>query len=85
MSLERRLREYLTQELLYDRDLATLGDDDLLLGPGLLDSVAVLRLVAWIEEEFGVPVLSDEVVPENLETVRRLADLVRRKLAPPAV
>jgi acyl carrier protein len=85
MDLERSLREYLTKELLYDQDVTILGDDDLLLGPGLLDSVAVLRLVAWIEEEFGVHVLSDDVVPENLETVRRVADLVRRKLAPPTV
>lgn len=81
MDLERRIREYVTQELLYDRDLVNLGNDEPLLGPGLLDSVAILRLVAWLEEEFGVQLLDDEVVPENLETVGRLAGLVRRKLA----
>ena len=81
MDLERRIREYVTGELLYDRDLGTLGDHDSLLGPGKLDSVAVLRLVSWIEEEFGVRVLDEEVVPENLESVHKLAELVRRKQA----
>jgi acyl carrier protein len=79
MEVERHLREYVTTELLYDRELAELGDDDSLLGPGLLDSVGVLRLVAWIEEEFGVQVPDEDVVPDNLETIGRLAALVRRR------
>jgi acyl carrier protein len=79
MELERRIRDYVTSELLYDRDVPNLGDDDSLLGPGLLDSVAVLRLVAWIEEEFGVPVPDEDVVPDNVETVKRLAALIRRR------
>jgi acyl carrier protein len=81
MDIERRIREYVTRELLYDRDLVELGDEQSLLAPGLLDSVAILRLVAWIEDEFGFTLLDDDVVPENLETIRRLADLVRRKQA----
>lgn len=81
MDVERRIREYVLQELLYDRSLTELGDDESLLGPGLLDSVALLRLVGWLEEEFGVAILDDEVRPENLETLRRLADFVRRKQA----
>ena len=79
MELERRIREYVTGELLYDRDASALGDEDSLLGPGLLDSVGVLRLVAWIEEEFGVSIPDEEIVPDNLETLARLAALVRRK------
>lgn len=79
MEVERRVREYVVNELLYDREIAALGDDDSLLGPGLLDSVGVLRLVAWIEEEFGVQVPDEDVVPENLETVARLAALVRHR------
>lgn len=81
MDVERRIRDYVTKELLYDRNLEHLGDDDSLLGPGLLDSIAVLRLVGWLEEEFGVTLLDDEVLPENLESVRRLGELVRKKQA----
>ena len=79
MELERRIRDYVTTELLYDRDAGSLGDDDSLLGPGLLDSVGILRLVSWLGEEFGVDIPDEDVVPDNLETVKRLADLVRRR------
>jgi acyl carrier protein len=81
VALEDRIRAFLTRELLFDLDLEVLGDDDTLLAPGRLDSIGVLRLVSWLEEEFGIQVLDDEVVPENLETVRRLSDMVRRKQA----
>lgn len=81
MEPERRIRDYVTSELLYDRDASALTDDDSLLGPGLLDSVAILRLVSWLEEEFGVSIPDEEVVPDHIETVRRLADLVRRRQA----
>ena len=79
MEFERRIRTYVTTELLYDRDASALGDDDSLLGPGLLDSVAILRLIAWLEEEFGVRIPDEDVVPDHVESVRRLADLVRRR------
>ncbi len=81
MELERRIRDYVTSELLYDRDASALADDDSLLGPGLLDSVAILRLVAWLEEEFSVSIPDEEVVPDRIESVHRLADLVRRRQA----
>ena len=79
MELQRRIRDYVTTELLYDRDASTLGDEDSLLGPGLLDSVGILRLVAWLEEEFGIRIPDEDVVPDHVESVRRLADLVRRR------
>lgn len=81
METERRIRDYVTGELLYDRDAAGLGDDDSLLGPGRLDSVAILRLVAWLEDEFAITIPDEDVVPDHVETIRRLAGLVRQRQA----
>jgi acyl carrier protein len=57
-----------------------LQPDDSLLDKGLLDSVGVLKLVVFIEQNFDVAVEDDEVVPENFQTVREIAAYVRRKL-----
>lgn len=81
MDLERQIREYVLTELLYDRQLPSIADDESLLGAGMLDSLAVMRLVLWLEEQYGVQLLDDEVVPENLDSVRHIADLLRRKKA----
>jgi acyl carrier protein len=48
--------------------------------PLRMDSLAVLRLVAWLEQEFGVQIEDEEVVAENFATLRTLAQLIRPKL-----
>jgi acyl carrier protein len=43
-----------------------LGDDENLIDQGLIDSVSILELIAFIEREFSVTLPVDEVVPEKL-------------------
>lgn len=75
------LAGYIARELAYDSAERTIGRNDPLLGD-LLDSVAILSLVVFIEEQFGVRVEDDELVPENFETVRALSAFIAGKLAP---
>ncbi len=61
-------------------DGSKLNDDESLFESGILDSLGVLRLVSFLEERFGVRVKDEELVPENFETLNRLADFVNGKL-----
>ena len=65
------LRELLSPEVNVDRE------DDLLSGD-LLDSVAVLRLAAFVEEEFEFKIQPADFVIENFQNVAVLADYVQR-------
>ncbi len=85
MTHEDRIRQYVLTELLYDADLPGLADDEPLVGPGMLDSMGVMRLILWIEEEFGVHIPDEDVVPERLENLRAVADWVRALAASAAV
>jgi acyl carrier protein len=78
--VERALTEFIETEIAYDRDQTRVGPDDPLLD-GLVDSTAMLRLVLFLEERFGIHVEDEELVPENFETVRKLAEFVERKQA----
>ena len=62
----------------------TLGDEDSLLDGGVVDSTGVLELVDFLETQLGVRVLDEEILPENLDSVARIAAFVERKLAAPA-
>ncbi len=57
-----------------------LGDEDMLLGNGVLDSLAVLDVVAFIEKEFRITVSDDELLPENFNSIASMAAFVRTKL-----
>jgi|HubBroStandDraft_6_1064221.scaffolds.fasta_scaffold985383_2 acyl carrier protein len=54
-------------------------DSDPLLESGVLDSLGVLDLVSFVEQEFSVHVADDELVPENFHSIETLASYVQRK------
>jgi len=75
---EARIRDFLTQDVLYDRDLRDLPLDENLIEKGLLDSLAILKVVTFCEEEFGVTIPDQDVLPDHMESVRAIAALVER-------
>jgi len=58
----------------------SLSPGDSLLDKGILDSTGVLELVGFLEERFAMRVEDDEMVPENLESVRNIVGFLRRKI-----
>jgi acyl carrier protein len=54
-------------------------DSDPLLESGVLDSLGVLDLVTFVEQEFSVHVADEELVPENFQTIDRIAAFVESK------
>ena len=75
---ETAIRQFLVEDVFYDRDLAGLGADDSLLAKGLLDSMAILKTVTFCEEQFGITIPDQEVLPDHFESVRAIAKLVER-------
>lgn len=76
-----RIRAYLTENFLYMRRDRRLEVDERLLDSGILDSMGVMELVSFLEEEFGVELDDAEITEQNLGTIRSIADLVTSKQA----
>ena len=55
--------------------------EDSLLESGIVDSLGVLELVEFLEGTFGISVTEEDLLPKNFDSVRRMADLVDRKMA----
>lgn len=73
-----KLSRYITDELLVKRGVEVTDGTPLM--DGLIDSLGIQRLVAFIEEEFDVMLDHSDMIPENFTTVRALEGLVQRKL-----
>lgn len=58
-----------------------LQDDTSFLESGIIDSTGVLELVAFLEGTFRLKVASEELIPENLDSVNRVSQFITRKLA----
>ena len=78
MTVQRDIRQFIGEEL--KRDVKGVTDEESLLEAGILDSVGVLQVVGFIEQQYGIAVTDDEMMPENFETLAAIAAFVERRL-----
>lgn len=78
MEIEGKLREFVIEELQWDRG-KQLDADYQLIQHGVVDSLGILSLVSFIEDEFGVQVQDEELVPEHFATISAITRLVTSK------
>ena len=74
-----QVRAFIHENFLYMRPNFEVGADDRLLEQGIIDSMGMLQLVTFLEETFGIRPADDELVPENLDSIDRIASFVMRK------
>ena len=74
-----RVREFINEELLRGEDVVVQRDNDPLL-EGILDSVGLLQLVAFVEEEFEIQIDDAEIVAENFSSAETIEKLVQRQV-----
>lgn len=79
--IEERLRQYIVDRFRWDGQSAVLTDDFPLIESNLVDSLGLFHLVAFVEGEFGVEILDEELIPENFGTISGIAQLIRSKRA----
>lgn len=70
------IREFIVEELLFGRGGDELSDEASLTDRGVVDSTGVLELVGFLEETFGIEVGDDELIPENLDSIKLIAAFV---------
>ena len=81
MSAAEQVRQYILENFLFSTDTSLLGLDESFLERGLIDSTGMLEVILYLEENFGVKVGDNEMVPENLDSVNRIAAFIERKKA----
>jgi acyl carrier protein len=74
-----QVRSFITDNYLYGQD-KQFDDGDSFLEHGIIDSTAVLELVAFLEENYGITVEDNELTPDNLDSVNSISAYLRRKL-----
>ena len=79
--IEQKIRQFIAENFMFRHDRTELSDTESLLEAGLIDSTGVLELVGYLESQFQIAVTDDEIVPENLDSIRTIAAYVGGKLA----
>jgi acyl carrier protein len=79
MSVESKIRSFILDNFIFSDDDDALKNDDSFLDNGILDSTGILEVIFFLDEEFSIKVNDDELIPENLDSVDRIAAFIKRK------
>jgi acyl carrier protein len=75
------IREFIIENHLFgDLEGIEFGDQDSLKKLGVLDSLSIIEFIAYMEDQDGIEVLADEMIPQNLDSVINMASFLRAKL-----
>jgi acyl carrier protein len=74
-----KIRAFIMENFLFGNDQG-LKDDISLLDEGVIDSTGILELVSFLEEEFGISVEDEEILPENLDSIKNVVAYLERKM-----
>jgi len=74
-----KVHQFIRKNFLFD-DKAQLGDDQSLLGSGVVDSTGILELISFLEETCSVKFEDSELVADNFDTINKIAAFITTKL-----
>ena len=79
MSTNDTIRDFITSEILHGNLKNPLNDQDPLIESGIIDSLGVMTLLAFIEEKFAIQIPSEDLMPENFSSISTIAALIERR------
>lgn len=80
MDIVDSVRQFIATNFYIGKSLS-LKSETSLLDSGIVDSTGVLEIVLFIEERFGIQVGDHEMLPENMDSIGKIADFVARKVS----
>lgn len=81
MAVEAKIRDYILNNYLFTDDPSALANSDSFLERGIIDSTGIMEVIFFLEQEFGIQVDDEDMIPENLDSVNRIVAFVGRKRA----
>jgi len=79
MDVETAIERFIVDEIMLGDSNTKIDPNESLISSGVLDSLALLRLIAFLEEQMGVTVDDSEVIPENFESINEIKSFIEKK------
>jgi acyl carrier protein len=78
-TIEEVIRSYIAENILFSGNGYPYSDDASFLEEGIIDSMGIMELVMFVGDTFRITVEDEELVPDNFDSVSRLASYIRLK------
>ena len=79
MQIETSIKDYIAEHFLFSEEGFPYTDDTSFLQEGIIDSLGVMELVAFVQTTYQVAIDPTEVTPDHFDSIAKLAAFVRLK------
>lgn len=78
MNTSNIIHDYIVNELLDGSNNRTITNTDDLIESGIIDSLGIMSLLVFVEEQFSLKISSEDLLPENFSSINSISVLVDR-------
>jgi len=79
MNYIEQVREFINDNILFG-EADQLQADTSFAESGILDSTAMLELIVFLEDSYGIQINNDELIPDNLDSLAKIEMFLNKKL-----
>ena len=74
--VKKKLIDFLKENFIMPENFS---EEDSFLEKGIIDSTGVIELVTFLEENFDIKINDEEIIPENLDSIKNIIDFLKFK------
>jgi len=82
IEIETKIKAFIAQNILFKPDGFAYPNDASFLEEGIIDSIGVMELAAFVNQTFQMEVPPEDILPDNFDSVDKLVSYIRRKQQP---
>jgi len=75
------IKTFIRTELIYD-DEKDFDENTNLIERGIVDSMSLVRLISFIEENYEMQVQDEDIVPENFSSLNKISSFISERRKP---
>jgi len=79
MSIEEKVKNFISENILFSDIGYPFNEDDSFLEKGVVDSMNVMEIVAFVEDTFGVNISDSDIVPSNFDSISNITKFIEKK------
>jgi len=79
MSIEERVKNFISENILFSDNGYPYNENDSFLEKGVVDSMNVMEIVAFVEDTFGVNISDSDIVPLNFDSISNITKFIEIK------
>jgi acyl carrier protein len=73
------IKNFIYNNIIMDGDKIEFGYEESLIETGIIDSLAIVKIITFLEIEFRIKINDEDILPENFESVIAMSDFINIK------